>query len=310
MFLKVPLRWVVRCLALVGVLTLSSTRIGAQEQVTLRYAPKIASPAYPSVGPVVAVDASHHNFHRLDGRYAPLGALGTADGYRVQPFNAAFSQEALQGIDILVVANALPAPGSADAFTATEIAALTAWVRAGGSLLLIADHTPYGSAAAPLAAAFGVNMGQGYVVAAQDARATANIRYTRGALANHPIISGRTPQERVRAVTAFTGQSLSGPPEATSILIIPAGALEVTDQQDVAALGRGERVQSRPAGGRTQVLAMPFGKGRIVVAGEAAMFSAQRISFPDGGSIDAGLMIDDDRQFALNVLHWLSKLIG
>ena len=40
------------------------------------------------------------------------------------------------------------------------------WVRNGGALLLIADHTPFGSAAHDLALRFGVDMGRGYVFAA------------------------------------------------------------------------------------------------------------------------------------------------
>ena len=111
MFLDMSLHSIVRCLALAGALAISSTDSEAQEQVTLHYAPKVASPAYASMGPVVAVDAGHHNFHRLDGRYAPFGALVAADGYRVKPFETAFSDETLRGAHILVVANALPASG-------------------------------------------------------------------------------------------------------------------------------------------------------------------------------------------------------
>ena len=65
-------------------------------------------------------------------------------------------------------------------------------------------------------------------------------------------------------------------------------------------------------GGRVQGLAMRYGAGRIVVLGEAGMLSAQRVTFPDDpqgrrtmrfGMNVAGI---DNRQFVLNLLHWLS----
>jgi hypothetical protein len=51
--------------------------------------------------------------------------------------------------------------------------------------------------------------------------------------------------------------------------------------------------------------------GRIVVLGEAAMLSAQIATFPDGSAVKAGMNVagNDNRQFALNALHWLSGLI-
>ena len=56
---------------------------------------------------------------------------------------------------------------------------------------------------------------------------------------------------------------------------------------------------------------MPFGKGRIAVFGEAAMFSAQ-VTTLNGQSMKMGMNVpgNDDRQFALNVMHWLARLIN
>lgn len=300
----------ISALAFVAGLLAISSPAQSQQQVTLRYQPRLAQPAYSSNGPLVAIDEGHANFHTLAGRYAPFGALALADGYRAAGHPGPLTAASLTGVGVLVIANALPAGPSEPAFTAAEIAAVKTWVAQGGSLLLIADHSPFGAAAAPLAAAFGVTMGQHYVVASQGGRGTANIRYTGHELGDHPIITGRTPKERVRAVTAFTGQSLVGPADASALLVIPAGALEVADGAAIARLNRGEGVPSQAAGGRAQLLALPFGQGRVVVAGEAAMFTAQRVDRGGGDATDVGLMVDDDRQLALNVLHWLTRLIG
>jgi len=63
-----------------------------------------------------------------------------------------------------------------------------------------------------------------------------------------------------------------------------------------------------------QGLAFPFGAGRVVVLGEAGMLTAQIVRFPDQpdrAPYRFGLNTDghDDRQFALNLMHWLSRLI-
>jgi hypothetical protein len=64
------------------------------------------------------------------------------------------------------------------------------------------------------------------------------------------------------------------------------------------------------AAGRAQGLAMPFGAGRVVILGEAAMFSAQVVRIPGRDPMYMGMNVPghDDQQFALNVLHWLSRL--
>jgi 2-polyprenyl-6-methoxyphenol hydroxylase-like FAD-dependent oxidoreductase len=61
------------------------------------------------------------------------------------------------------------------------------------------------------------------------------------------------------------------------------------------------------AAGRAQGIALQFGKGRIVVLGEAAMLTAQIAGkgFPFGMNTPGV----DNRQLALNIMHWLSGLL-
>jgi hypothetical protein len=292
------------------VAALAASPAAAQQDVDAHYKPKVEHPAYQAGGPMVAVDEAHRNFHTLSGRYAPFGKLLAADGYRVQASASPFSADALKGVDVLVIANAeAPAPGR-PAFGADEVQALKQWVEGGGSLLLIADHAPFGSAASALASAFGVDMGTGYAVARQWGKVTSNIEFTGTALGDHPILHGRDKSEQVRHVKSFTGQSLGTPAGGAALLILPADALEVPNERAVDDLRRGEAVPGRRVGGRAQALAFSLGKGRVVVAGEAAMFSAQVIRFPNGTRERMGLSADDDETFALNIMHWLSRLIG
>ena len=280
----------------------------AQQEVDRGYAPKVEHPAYQANGPVVAIDEAHRNFHTLEDRYGPFAKLLSADGYRVRASNARFTPAALAGIDVLVIANARAPTGSA--FDDDEIATLKQWVEGGGSLLLISDHVPFGRAAAALARAFGVDMGTGYAVTRQDGAITANIEFSGKALREHPILSGRNKDEAVKHVRSFTGQSLGVPTGGTALLTLPPDTLEVADTDAIAALRHGQTVPGRRVGGRAQALAMPVGKGRLVVAGEAAMFTAQILTFTGQPPQRMGLHAEDDAQFALNVAHWLSRLLN
>lgn len=312
-------------------LTLAAAPALAQQQmVDPDFRPAIERPAYAEgQGPVVVIDEAHANFHRLDGQYAPFAALLKADGFQVRAGTLAFDAGGLEGVDVLVIANAgatsqQPTP---PAFTEAEGAALETWVRDGGKLLLIADHTPFGAAAEALAARFGVKMGTGYAFAMpDDLNLTTTLVYPAEALGVHPIMTGRSADERVEGVTAFTGQSLQGPPGATVLLPITTGAREAADLPTLQALadrlaqagetgaGTGAAVAelSRPAL-PAQGLAFDHGRGRVVVLGEAGMLSAQLIRFPpESGRPDRRFGMNEapgNARFGLNILHWLSGLL-
>jgi hypothetical protein len=62
------------------------------------------------------------------------------------------------------------------------------------------------------------------------------------------------------------------------------------------------------AAGRAQGIVLTAGKGRIVVMGEAAMLSAQ-MAGPNGMKFGMNRPGIDNRQLALNIMHWLSGLL-
>jgi hypothetical protein len=297
-----------------------------QQMVDPDFHPAVERPAWAEgQGPVVVIDEAHANFHRLEGQYAPFAALLKADGYRVRAGTAAFDAGGLEGVDVLVIANAgatqqQPTP---PAFTEAETADVEAWVRNGGKLLLIADHTPFGAAAEGLAARFGVKMGTGYAFAMTTAGdPTTNLTYPAEAFDDHPIITGRDAAERVESVTAFTGQSLEGPPGATVLLPMAVGAREARDLPTLQALA--DRLEiggdadatlselSKPAL-PAQGLAFDHGRGRVVVLGEAGMLSAQLIRYPPGSTqADRRFGMNaapGNARFGLNIMHWLTGLL-
>src|SRR5215813_10122832 len=140
----------------------------AQQSPDLEFNTSVENPAYKREGPRVMFDEAHHNFHTSDGRYKPFVDLLSNDGYRVVRNRQPFVKARLSGFKILIIANALGAEEDDDegadksAFTDEEIAAVGDWVKDGGDLLLIADHAPFGGAAAALSERFGVEMSKGY----------------------------------------------------------------------------------------------------------------------------------------------------
>jgi len=271
----------------------------------------VASPAYREQGPKVLFDQAHFNAHGLHGTYAPFAALLREDGYRLTESARALSRETLNGQDILVLVNARGSDRSGrrgePAFTPGEVEAVYEWVRAGGALLFIADHSPFGSAARPMAERFGIDMDnvdtvdpvhhdtvsgkEGFLV---FSRANA-------LLGSHAIQDGRRPAESIERVLSFNGQSLRGPADATVLLSLSETAM------DRVAGGA-----TRSSHGRAQGLAVVLGQGRVVVLGEAAMLTAQIMRTPSEKPFPAGMnrADADNKQFALNVMHWLSRILN
>ena len=313
-------------------------------ETDLHYDASVAHPAYAANHPRILFDAAHRNYHLPDGRYRPFAQLIENDGYRVETNDRPFSAEVLAGHDVLIVANAMGARGIdaywSPAFTEAECQAVADWVRGGGALLLIADHAPFGTAAAPLGAAFGVDMSKGVTAdpghADPDTRNLSFILYTRDAhmLGAHPILEGRNASERIGRVMTFSGQSLRGPEGSTILLALGETAIDRQQpgEAEIRAAVAAARAQAQREGqaapqqvrlqthgppasaaGRGQAIAFSFGRGRVVVLGEAAMLSAQYADMPQVGRMHYPVGLNhpglDNRQFALNLMHWLSRLI-
>jgi hypothetical protein len=281
----------------------------AQQQADPEFDTSVESPAYKKVGPRVMFDEAHHNFHTTDGRYKPFVDLLRKDGYNVIRNRQSFSKTRLSGFKILVISNALGAEEYDDegadkpAFNDDEIAAVADWVKGGGALLLIADHAPFGGAAAALASRFGVDMSKGYTFDPQNSVAgnPTQLIFSRDnkLLVMHPITEGRNENERVKLVRSFTGQSLKGPEGSIDILKLSDSATDKPTFQNETSVS---------AAGRAQAIALKFGKGRLVVHGEAAMLSAQ-ISGAEKRTMGMNTPGNDNKQYALNLMHWLSGIL-
>jgi hypothetical protein len=290
-------------------LILLTTLAFSQQAPDPEFNTSIENPAYKKDGPRVMFDEAHHNFHTTEGRYKPFVDLLMSDGYRVIRNRQPFTKTSLSSYKILVISNALGAEEDDDegadksAFTDEEIQAVHDWVKDGGALLLIADHAPFGGAAAALSSRFGVEMNNGYTFDEQNsvAGSPSHLIFSREnkLLASHPITEGRSENERLNLLRSFTGQALRGPKESVAILKLSDTATHSPNfQQNLVA----------SAAGLAQAVALKFGKGRVVVQGEAAMLSAQ-VSGPENRRMGMNVPGNDNKQYVLNVMHWLSGIL-
>lgn len=286
----------------------------AQQVADTLFMANVGSAAYSKgTGPTVLIDEAHHNFHTMGGRYLPFARLLQKDGYVVKPQRDRFTLGDLRRAKILVIANALAKENENDwnlptpsAFDSAEIAVVRDWVNDGGSLLLIADHMPFPGAAGPLAAEFGVLMGNGFALDPRTEDGQIRFRRADGSLADHPVTRGRNASERIDSLVTFTGQAFRldgiGKPLMTLgrnvVLFMPEVAWQFS-----------KLTPSISASGMLQGGVIEFGKGRVAAFGEAAMFSAQlsgRNRTPVGMNDPTA---PQNAQFLLNVVHWLSGLL-
>ena len=284
----------------------------AQQVADPDFDARVAAPAYTTKHPKVLLDEAHNNFHTASGRYKPFAELITNDGYQVTPGKSKFTADSLKGFDVLVISNALGAPlmgtpkASDSAFTDEECDAVRDWVRSGGNLLLIADHAPMGAANEKLGLRFGVGMSKGYTTdpANHDEENQGSITYTPAnkLLGDHAITRGRNTGEKVTNIIAFTGQSLTGPEGSVAFMKLADTAVDLTPR------GQGVEPARASAAGRAQGVAFKLGKGRVVVLAEAAMLSAQ-LAGPQKLKFGMNRLGLDNRQLALNIMHWLSGLL-
>jgi len=285
-------------------LLLWGTSLAAQQVPDTSWVFPLKNPRHaPGKGSTVLVDAAHHNFHTLQNRYSPFGKALAADGYRVKSNDAPFAAAALQECRVLVVSNPLDSSNigswrlpNPSAFSPAEIQAIHDWVQGGGRLLLIADHMPFAGAAQALARAFGFEFQNCFAL---DNRHRNTERFL---LSNQTLVSS-TITQGVDTVVTFTGSAFQIPRGATPILVLKNYTLTMPR----VAWQFEEDTPTLPSEGYFQGAYTAYGKGRIVVMGEAAMFTAQ-LTGPNRNPV--GMNQPEARQnnqLLLNIIRWLDE---
>ena len=291
------------------ILLLNVTGLFSQQIPDTTYTPPIPYPEYKAgKGPVVFIDEGHFNFHTKDGRYQSFSNLLERDGYVVKSFQGKFESIKLNEGKILVISNALNKQNEQSwynpvysAFTEDEILVIHKWVNSGGSLFLIADHMPFGGAAKNLAASFGFEFTNGF---AMNTLSTGPDVFSldEKSLTENSITKGRNDDEKIHMVLSFTGQAFKIPDDAGSLLVF--GNKYVNLLPDTAWVFNTE-TEVYNIEGWSQGAYKKFGKGRVVVFGEAAMFSAQLAGTQQVKTGMNSPNAKENFQLLLNIIHWL-----
>ena len=187
---------------------------------------------------------------------------------------------------------------------ATTFDAIHAWVCEGGGLLLLTDHMPFAGAAAHLAKRFGFTFLDGFV---EDSETGDPVVFHRsdGTLLDHPITRGLGQDADIDFVTTFVGQAFRAEHAEPLMLLGP----QVVSYQPEIPWDCDEDSPRLSVAGWLQGAADEVGAGRVVVFGDATMFSAQltRDGSRMGMNSDLGV---HNLQFLLNVMQWLGELQG
>jgi hypothetical protein len=282
----------------------------AQQSADPHFDARVENPAFTKNFPRVLFDVAHYTLDTTNGRYKPFANLLFNDGYHLAVNRQPFTKATLATFKVLVIVNPLGGEEMDDegadgpAFTTAECDAVSDWIRGGGALLFAVDQAPFASAAEILAKRLGIDMSKGETLdsanADKDLKTPSVIVFSREnrLLVEHPITNGRSDVERINRVIAFSGQSLKGPEGSDAFLKLAETAVD-----RIALSGT-----NASAAGRALGIAFRLGKGRVVVLGEAAMLSAQ-VTGSNNQPFGMNVPEIDNKQLALNIMHWLSGLL-
>ena len=293
-------------------ITLYSCKETPVQDVDNNFDVTVESPTFKETKPVILFDEGHNNFHKTNGLYQPFANLVQNDGYELRTLTTPVTTEILSSETIYVTANAKGKGDMNDtpAFTEDETEIIKNWVINGGSLLLIADHFPFGSAVANLGHKLDIEFQKGLVQDSlyydKKSNDHSQLEFSKenNLLTEHAITKG------ISKVVTFTGQSIKCTDTSSiSFLTLSEAAYDMTPNTKVTKDGDDTRVEvtydnPQSAKGRSQGVALKLGKGKIVCLGEAAMLTAQKNR--DNNKVGMNYN-SDNKKLALNIMHWLTE---
>jgi hypothetical protein len=160
---------------------------------------------------------------------------------------------------------------------------------------------PFAGAGEELADKFGFELSNGFAL---DTASSGPDLFTRidGTLKDNIITNGRNNSEKVDSIYSFTGEAFRIPDDATPVLILNKNFISLMPD---TAWNFSKSTPRISAAGWSQGAVKKFGKGRVAMWGEAAMFSAQL-----AGKNKVKIGMNDPKakhnsQLLLNIIHWL-----
>jgi hypothetical protein len=269
---------------------------------------KVLQPYYKNAqGPKVLIDGGHHNFFIQRSLMNPFIDLIKSDGFNPQIDSLPITKKHLSTYNIVVLNPAYPFDygtkkelGDLKAYSKEEIDHVYNYVNKGGSLLILTEKSPMINAMEPLLNKFGITATYGTIADTlhQDKQFGKNvIHYSKenGMLTvNHPILKGRNASEEINHIVMITGSAFKG---KDYINILPTSS--------AAQMGNAG-VFTPVEQGSSVGLAGKVGKGKLVILSDTEIFIAMLFG-KDKVKVGMQMPNYDLKQFALNIMHWLSN---
>ncbi|WP_312747302.1 hypothetical protein [Sphingobacterium multivorum] len=299
-----------RFIASLFLLLLGIAQLSAQQVADEQFHYPISDPHHRIAnGPLLLFDEAHNNPVTLRGAYAPFSDLLQADGYRLRSAKEKISYDQLKEVKIYISINALYNPENwklptYSAFNDQEIETLRQWVFDGGSLFLVTDHMPCGGSVQTLGAAFGIHIVNGFALP-KNGRPEIFSK-DRETLLSNEITTGSGKE--IDSIMCWGGTGFIVPTTAHIISLL-------NEEYDIYLPNDANQIK-RPIPGDIPRLSgkgfangayMQFGKGRIVVFGDGAPFSAQLHGIKSEKRGMNHPAATQNAQFLLNIIHWLDQ---
>jgi hypothetical protein len=261
---------------------------------------EIEKPAHArGEGPVVLIDEAHNNFHTAAGTYKPFASFLEQDGCVIRRGRSKITEKELGSCKVLVISDAMPLEDGKSPISEQEVKAIYNWVKEGGSLFLITDHFPDPPAVETLAAVFGVTLNNGYVLNTYPEKEEQPIEFKKsdGSLKPHKVT------ERIESVATFTGCAFKVHGRFVPLMVLGPGKRSWTPEKPYEF---DENTKKVDVAGWCQGAVADFGKGKVAVFGEAAMFTAQLFG-PEKKRVGMNHpAAKNNARFLLNLIHWLT----
>jgi hypothetical protein len=275
----------------------------AQPVPDMEYRVKIDNPIFEKgAGPKVLIDEAHNNLHRKEGGLFAFARMMEDDGAQVFSNQEKITDSLLEKYDVLVIVNALhdsnvgnwqnPCPS---AFTKEEIVTIGRWIENGGSLLLVADHMPYGGAVQDLAKLFGVKWSNSFAIRNGQNWPPSIFSKESKTLLHSPV------SNNLQQIASFSGSVFRAPKNAIPFMVFDSSHEILMPE---IAWQFSKKTKHESAEGWLQGACLEYGQGKVLLLGEAAMITAQL-----AGDRKAGMNnpeAPENGQLALNIFRWLT----
>ncbi|APU98534.1 hypothetical protein BV902_21140 [Sphingobacterium sp. B29] len=299
-----------RMIVCLSFILLSIVQLKAQQVADEQFHYPIADPHHRiGDGPLLLFDEAHNNPVTLRGTYAAFSTLLQADGYRLRSAKEKINLDRLKEAKIFISVNALYDPENwslpaRSAFTDKEIELLRQWVNDGGNLFLVTDHMPCGGSLQALAAVFGIHVMNGFALR-KDGRPEIFSRDRKTLLPNE-ITAGSSTE--IDSIMCWGGTGFKVPATA-QIMSLLDDEYEIYLPTDANLIKRPipKNIPRLPGKGFANGAYLRFGKGRIVIFGDGAPFSAQLYGIKSEQRGMNHPSAYQNAQLLLNIVHWLDQ---